>query len=167
MDTNSELRISPTRGAMTIGAFTAGVMLVVSIVNVPVLVWLVFVGGIYLGMRTYKKVLDGIIIYSRALNVGFQTAFFASLIMAFFAYVTITFKPSLINTMFEVAEQRLKTSGAPSELVDTAVQQWRGIFSPLMFAVVMIFMYSVIGGLVSIVCALFVKNAKPGKFVEY
>jgi len=167
MDTNSEIRISPTRGAMTIGAFTAGIMLVVSLFNLSVLTWLVFVGGIFFSMRTYKRVFDGNITYSRTLNVGFQTAFFASLIMAFFIYVTTTFQPSLINTMFEIAEERLKTSGVPSELVDTSVQQWREIFSPLMFAVATIFMYSAIGGLASIMCALFVKNAKPGEFVEH
>jgi len=166
MNSNSELRITPTRGAMTIGAFTAGVMLVVSIFNVPVLAWLVFVVGIYFGMRTYKRVLNGIIIYSRALNIGFQTAFFASLILAFFAYATTTFDPSLMNSMFEIAEQRLKTSGVPSELVDISVQQWRELFSPLMFAIATIFMYSAIGGFVSIVCAIFVKNAKPDEYVE-
>jgi len=167
MDTNLKLRISPTRGAMTIGAFTAGVMLVVRIFNAPVLEWLIFVGGIYFGMRTYKNVLGGIIIFSRALNVGFQTAFFASLILAFFAYATTTFEPSLMNTMFEYAEQQLKASDFPPALVDTAVQRLREFFSPLTFAIVTIFAFSAIGGLVSIVCALFVKNAKPGEFVEY
>jgi len=166
MDTNSGLRLSPTRGAMTIGALTAGGMLVVSLFNIPVLAWLVFMGGIYFGMKTYKKVLGGIIIYYRALSVGFQTAFFASLIMAFFTYVATTFEPSLMDTLFDAAEQQMKTSGVPSALVDTAVQQWRKIFSPLMFAIFTIFMYSAVGGLASIVFAFFVKNVKSGEFVE-
>ena len=167
MDTPSNLRISPTRGAMTIGALTAGIMLIVSMINVPVLGWLAFFGGIYFGMRTYKNVLGGIIIYSRALNVGFQTAFFASILLAFFAYVAVTFEPSLMNQMFEVAEQQMIKSGFPSELIDAVIQQWREIFSPLLLAMIMIFMYTAIGGLVSMFFAVFVKNAKRGEFVEY
>jgi len=167
MDTTPELRISPTRGAMTVGAATAALMLVVSLVGWQIAGWIVFVGGIFYGMRIYKRVLGGIIVYSKSLNVGCQTAFFASLIMAFVGYVSTTFEPSLITSMLDVAEQQMKTSGFPEGLVDAAVQQWRGILTPMVFGVMIIFMYSTVGCFASIILAFFVRNAKPGEFVEY
>jgi len=166
MYTPSEITVSPTKGAMSIGAATAGVMLIFSMFNAQILGWLVFVGGIYFGMRTYRKVLGGIINYSDALNIGFKTAFFASLILAFFAYVTTTMDASLIATFLDTAEEQLKTSGFQPVLVENAMQQWREGLTPMMFGGMIIFMYSAIGGLVSIVFALLVRNAKRDEFVS-
>ena len=167
MDKPTELPISPTRTAMTIGAITAALMLVVSAVGLQFIGWLVFVGGIYYGMKRFKKELGGIIVYFSALNAGFQTAFFASIILAFVVYVTTTLEPSLIAEMLDSMEQQLKTSGVSSGLVEIAVKQWNEILSPLVFAVITIFGYSLTGGLASLVCAFFVRNAKPGEFVKY
>jgi len=167
MDTTPELRISPTRGAMTVGAAIAALMLVVSVVGWQIVGWLVFVGGIFFGMRIYKRVHGGIIVYSGALNIGCQTAFFASLIMAFVGYVSTTFEPSLITSMLDVAELQMKASGFPERLVETAVQQWREILTPMVLGVMIIFMYSIVGCLASIILAFFVRNAKPGEFVKY
>jgi len=167
MESSTELRVSPTRGAMNVGAATAGVMLVFSAFHLPILGWLVFIGGIFFGMRTYRRVLGGIIIYSRALNVGFQTAFFASLIMAFFVYMAATMDSSLIATLIDAAKEQWKTSGMPSELTESVVQQLQTTLTPVVLAIIYIFMYTAIGGIVGIILAFFVKNAKPGEFVEY
>ena len=166
MDTSPELRVSPTRGAMTIGAATAALMLAFSVVGWPVMGWLVFVGGVFYGMYIYKKALGGTIGYSKALNVGAQTAFFTSLIMAFVGYMSTTLDPSSLAAMLDVAEQQLRTSGIHEVLVEMAMQQWREILSPVVFALIIIFMYSMAGTFISIVFAFFVRNAKPGKFAE-
>jgi len=167
MVTTPELHISPTRGAMTVGAVTAVLMLVVSVVGWKIVGWLVFVCGIFYGMRIYKRVLGGTIDYFGVLNIGCQTAFFASFIMAFVGYVSTTFEPSLITSMLDVAEQQMKASGFPEGLVETAVQQWREILTPMVFGVMIIFMYSTVGCLASIILAFFVRNTKPGESVEY
>lgn len=167
MDSSKELTVSPTRGAMTIGAVTAVLMLVTSYFGWPIMGWLVFVGGIFSGMSTYKRALGGMIFYSGALNIGFQTAFFASLIMAFAGYVSVTVEPSLIASMIDAAELQMKASGFPEELVLMAVQQWREILTPTVYAIMIILMHSLAGGFTSIILALLVRNAKPGKFVEY
>ena len=167
MESSPEIRISPMRGAMTIGAATAGVMLVFSAFHLPTIGWLVFFGGIFFGMRTYRKVLDGIIIYSRALNVGFQTAFFTSLIVAFFVYMSATIDSSLIAALIVAMEEQLKTSNMPSELTEAVVKQAHETLTPVVLATITIFMYTVIGGIASIILAIFVKTAKPGEFVEY
>jgi len=167
MESPTEIRLSPTRGAMSIGAATAGVMLLLSIFNLPVIAWFLFFGGIYFGMRTFRKVLGGIIVYSKALSVGFQTAFFASTILAFFTYVSTTLEPSLITAIVDAMEEQLITSAIPSGLVESMVQQWREALTPVVLAIITIFMYTAVGGIVGIILAFFVRNAKPGEFVEY
>ena len=155
MDTSAALPVSPTRTAMTIGAVTGALMLAVLAFGLQILGWLVFVGGIYYGMIRFRKETGGSISYFRALYAGIQTAFFTSVILAFAGYLTTTFDSSLIVAMLEMLEQRLLASGVPSGLVDTTMQQWREIFSAMMFAVIIIFTYSATGGFVCMVCALF------------
>ena len=163
----AEYSVAPTKGAMVVGAIMAAVMLIFGAFNVQIMMWLVFAGGIYFGMRTYRKVLGGVINYSNALNVGFQSAFFASLILAFFTFMNTSINPSLITEFIDAAEVQLKTSGLPSILVENTMQQWREILTPTIFGVIIIFSYSAAGGLISIVLALLVKNAKSSEFVEH
>jgi hypothetical protein len=167
METSANISVSPTRVAMNTGALTAILMLVVFAFGWQVVGWLVFVCGVYLGMKAFRNELGGIIVYSKALNAGFQTAFFASLILAFSAYVTTTMKPILIKEMLETMEQQLTLSSAPAELVEPAMLYWRETLSPVVFGGINILMYTVIGTLLGIVLAFFVRNAKPGEFVEY
>jgi len=167
MESSRELRLSPMRGAMNIGAVTAGIMLLFSAFSLPILGWFVFLGGIYFGMRTYRKVLGGAIVYSEALNIGFQTAFFSSTILAFFVYVTATIEPSVIVALVDAAEVQLKTSGVPSGLVEAMVQQWHETLTPIILAIIAILMYTAVGGFAGILLAFFVRNAKPDEIVEY
>ena len=158
MDTSAELPVSPARTAMTVGAVTAALMLAVSALGLQILGWLVFAGGIYYGMRRYRNETGGCISYFRALYAGIQTAFFASVICAFFFYMSTALEPSLIDKMLDTAEQQLKTYEIPSGLVETAIQQWHEMLSPLVIAMIAIFMYSAVGCIVGIVCAFFVQN---------
>ena len=167
MDTSTEISVSPTRIAMNVGAFTAALMLVASSLGWQIVGWFIFVVGIYWGMKRFKNECGGIITYFRALNAGFQTAFFASLILAFVSYMTVTLEPSVIDATLESVEQQLKTYDLPSELVETAIRQWREMLSPTVLGLMTIFMYSATGGFLGIVFAFFVKNTKPGEFVDY
>jgi len=161
MESSEILPVSPTRTAMTVGAFTAAVMLVVSTLGWQMTGWLMFLGGIYWGMRRFKNECGGMITWFRAMNAGLQTAFFASLILAFVAYMATKLDPSIIPALLDVVEKQLKTSGFPEGLTEMAMQQWREILSPMVFALIIIFMYSSIGCVISIFCAFFVQTAKP------
>jgi len=147
--------VSPTRTAMTVGAVTGALMLAVLAMGLQILGWLVFVGGIYYGMIRFRRETGGCISYLKALYAGVQTAFFTSVILAFAGYVSTTLDASLIVAMLEMVEQRLLASGVPPRLADIAMQQWREIFSPAVFAVIIIFTYSTTGGFVGMLCALF------------
>ena len=168
MDTPTEISVSTTRGAMTIGAATAGTMLIVGLFKLQILEWIVFLGGIYYAMTVYRKVLGGIIVYADALVIGIKTAFFASLILAFVAYMNATLEPTSLAALIDAAEeQMLKTSGMQSGMVENAVQRWREMLTPALLGGIVIFMYSAAGGLTSIIFAIFARNAKRGEFVEY
>jgi len=160
MNTPTEYTVALTKGAMTVGALAAGIMLLISVFNLQILSWIIFIGGICLGMRSYKNVLGGIIAYSQALNVGFQTAFFASLILAFFAFMNTTMNSSLIVEFLDAAEEQLKTSGMPTIMVENAMQNWREILTPTIFGLIIIFTYSAAGGFLSLILAFLFKNAK-------
>jgi len=161
MESSEISPVSPTRTAMTVGAVTAVLMLMVSTFGWQMAGWLMFLGGIYWGIRRFKNECGGMITWFRALNAGLQTAFFASLILAFFAYMATKLEPSLITSMLDMVEQQLKTSGFPEGLTEIAMQQWRAIFSPIVFAVIIIFMYSAIGCFASMIYAIFAQTAKP------
>ena len=167
METSSVWPVSPTRTAMTVGAFTAALMLVVSAFGWQIVGWLVFLGGIYWGMKRFKNERGGIITWFRVWNAGIQTAFFASIILAFVGYMTTKLEPSLIAEMLDTVELQLKSSGIPEGLTEMAMQQWREILSPVVFGVIIIFMYSAMGCLASIIYAFFVHTAKPGEFVDF
>jgi len=157
MDTS----ISPTRTAMTVGAVIAALMLAVSSFGWQILGWLVFVGGIYYGMKRFRKEMGGSISYFKALNCGIQTAFFASVICAFFVYMSTTVEPSLIAKMLDAAEQQLKTYNMPSALIENTTQQMRATLSPFVLGVLTIFMYSATGCIAGVVCAFFAQNGQP------
>lgn len=167
MDQSTDAHFFPTRMAMTIGAVTAILMLLVSVTGWQILGWIAFAGGIYYGMKCYRRETGGIVTYFKALMPGVQTAFFASLIIAFVRYVTATMNPSIIEDMFMMMEQKLITFDIPSELAEMTIQQVREFMSPTVIAVCTVIGYSAIGGFLSIVFAFFVQNAKPGEFVEF
>ena len=136
MDISEEPQVSPTQTAMTIGAITAVLMLLVSAIGWQILGWIAFTGGIYYGMKRFRKETGGYISYFKALLTGAQTAFFASFILAFVSYVAATMEPSLIDTSLSNMEQQLISFGITSELAEIAVKQWREILSPIVVAAV-------------------------------
>ena len=158
MDTPVESVVSTTRTAMTIGAVTAAAMLVVTAVGLQIFGLLVFVGGIYSGMKKFRKEAGGFIGYFEAFIVGIQTAFFASVILAFFTYVSATVEPAEIAAMLNDMEQQLISLNYPSGLTETLMQQLRETLSPLILAVAAIFSYNVIGGIIAAICAIFIRN---------
>ncbi|MDR1172780.1 MAG: DUF4199 domain-containing protein [Bacteroidales bacterium] len=161
MGASAEPPVSPTRTAMTIGAITAALMLLVFATGLQIIGWLVFAGGIYCGMKRFRTETGGCISYFKALFTGLQTAFFASVILAFAGYVTATMEPALIGATLDMMEQQLQTSGVPSGLAETVMQQWREILSPTVLGVITIFMCSATGCIVAVVCAFFIRNDQP------
>jgi len=87
MDTSRVWPVSATQTATTVGAVTAVLMLVVFAFGWKIAGWLIFSGSIFWGMKRVKNECGRSITCFRALNAGFQTAFFASIILAFVGYM--------------------------------------------------------------------------------
>jgi hypothetical protein len=109
-------------------------------------------------MKRFKNERGGIITWFRAWNAGAQTAFFVSLICAFFIYLSTALEPSLIDDLLLVAEQKLQASSMPSDLVENMTQQLRENMSPVMLGAVAIFSYSAIGCFTGFLFAFFVQK---------
>ncbi|MDR1155409.1 MAG: DUF4199 domain-containing protein [Bacteroidales bacterium] len=161
MGTSAEPSVSPTRTAMTTGAVIAALMLAVFATGLQIIGWLVFAGGIYYSMKRFRAETGGYISYFMALSTGIQTAFFASLILAFASYLTSTMEPALIDTALDAMEQQFKASSVPSGLAEMMMQQWRKILSPTVVGVITVFICSAMGCIVAIVCAFFIRNDQP------
>jgi len=164
MDISEEPRFSTTHLAMTMGALTAALMLLVSLTGWQILGWIVLAIGIYYAMRVFRLETGDVITYSRALITGVQTSFFASIILAFVTFIAVTIDPSQIENMLILMEQKLITFGIASELAETVVQQWREMLSPVVVAVFSVFTYTIMGGLLSIVLAFLARSIKPDEF---
>jgi hypothetical protein len=146
---------------MTAGAVVALLMLAVFAMGWQIMGWMIFAGGVYCGMKRFCREAGGSVGYFRALFAGVQTAFFASLILAFVGYVTARMEPSVIDATLDAMERQLKESGAPSGLADAVMQQWREILSPVVLAVITVVMCSAAGSVTAAACAFFVGNGRP------
>jgi len=153
--------VSPTHTAMTAGAITAGLMFLVLVIGLQILGWIVFVGGIYYAMKHYRKEIGGGITYFKALNCGVQTAFFVSVICAFFIYLSATLEPSQIEKILDASEQLLITYNFPPALIEDLTQQMRTTLTPFVLGVFTIFMYSAAGCIAGVVCAFFTQKEQP------
>jgi len=158
MDTS----VSPMRVAMNVGAVTAILMLITALAGWQKISWFIFAIGICSGMKRHRSELGGCISYFRALQAGFQTAFYTSLIIAFAVYVMVTFKPALIDSTLEIVEQQVLSSGLSPEVI---LPQMKKTLTPVMLGLSAIFAYCAMGGIVSFILAFFVK--KHLIFVKY
>ena len=131
MDVSSDSSFSPTRMAGTVGAITAALMLLVSMIpGSGLLGQLIFAGGIYYGMKKIRKKSISAVSYAKISFAGIQVAFFASLIMAFVVYITVKFEPSVMDTYLAAAEQMLRSAEISSAEIDRGIQQMRELMSP-------------------------------------
>jgi hypothetical protein len=162
MDTSpTEFQISPVRTAMTIGAIVAALMLVLPLL--PFLNFLaagiqqlIFIGGIYYAMNDFRKKTGGDITYGKACMTGSATAFFASLVMAFAAYVAAVFDPAFTDALLNTIGQILQTADLPEAVVQENMTQMQKMMTPVAIGFFMIMAYSFFGVFISFFCSLFV-----------
>ncbi len=164
MNTPPDTPISSTRIAMTVGAVTAVLMLVIPMLpglnRLAQLISLaVFAGGIYYGMKQFRIVTGGSISYMKAFVVGIQIAFYTSVVLAFITYMMAKIiDPSIIDTYLNAIEQTLQSMNMPSGIADTHMQQMRELISPGFLAFATIFSYCLVGVVIASICGLFFKN---------
>ncbi len=122
---------------------------------------LIFIGGIYYGMKHFRKEIGGYIDYFKAFVVGAQTAFFTSVILAFVFYMAAKIEPQVIEVYLNTSEKMFQSWNLPSGVVENSMQQMREMLTPGVIAMACIMTYSLVGVFISLICAIFIKNDQP------
>lgn len=124
--------------------------------------WLILVGGIVLGMKSYRDQQQGFISYGRALGVGMLTVLFASIIAALFNYILYAFiDPSLIEKSIEMARNQMVEKGTLSdEQIEMGLNMTKKIMQPGIMSLMTILGSGFMGLIFSLIIAAFMKNEK-------
>ena len=117
------------------------------------------IGLIIFGVRKFRDAEDGFISYGRALALGSCIGFFGSVIIAFFTYALLSFVDAGFITKFlEAAEKSLIERKMSDQDILVAMAFLKRIATPIGFAVVTIFFYSITGFFFSLIIAIFMKR---------
>lgn len=127
------------------------------------------IAGIVWGTRNYRdKYQNGSITYLNALYAGTLIVLFASIIGAFYSYIfnsaiDPTFAERTVKISIDKAVQLLQEKGVPEDQIEHQIKLLRGnkIPTPMEGAVSAIFLYTIMGFIVSLVTSAILKKEKP------
>ena len=124
--------------------------------------WLILIGGIVWGIKSYKDQQQGFISYGRALGVGMLTVLFASIIAALFNYILYAYiDPSLVEKSIEMARNQMVEKGTLSdEQIELGLSMTKKLMQPGFMALMTVFGSGFMGLIFSLIIAAFMKNEK-------
>lgn len=114
------------------------------------------------GCRTYRdRVGEGYISYTQALGFGLLISLGASVIFSFFLYIYMKYiDTTYISQMLDQMEITMYESEIQESEIETIMKVYRSFLTPGAMAVGMIFTYFLIGGVISLITSIFIKNPK-------
>jgi hypothetical protein len=127
-----------------------------------------FIIFLFLTQKELRDQSGGFLTFSEGFSVGFRYAIFASLLLAIFTYVYLTFlNPEIMAKAAEDARAQMEAKGnMSSESIDKAVDITKK-FGPVIGAFVLAIMDTIIGVLVSLIgAAIFKKERSAFDAVE-
>jgi len=163
------------KSTMTYGLIT-GLVLVVytlllyatnNIINqnffLGVINYLILIGGIVMGTRSYRDhFLGGYISYSKALGYGVVISVFTGVIVGIFTYLLYAvIDPGLLEQSMKMFEEALLNQGMSPDQVEAVTSMQREIRSPFMMLISSVFTYALLGLIFSLVTSAFLKKDKP------
>ncbi len=122
----------------------------------------VLILGVILAMRDFKLRNGGFMGYGQGLGVGVTVASVVGLLSAIFTYVYTTFMdPEVMTRMMDKARADMEAKGMPDAQIDQAMA-FSAKFTTGPIMLLFTFLGSIlIGLLISLIAAAFVKNTKP------
>jgi uncharacterized membrane protein YraQ (UPF0718 family) len=123
----------------------------------------VLVGGIVQAMRSFKEQNGGFMGYGQGLSVGMVVSGVVGLLSGVFIYFyTTAVDPSVITRMMDKARTDMEAKGNMSDAQIDQAMAWSAKFTtgPVMLAFAIVGTL-VMGLLISLIVAAFVKNPKP------
>lgn len=120
----------------------------------------IIIAGIIWGQLSYRKELGGISTYGQALTAGLLTMVFASIITSIYTYLLYAIiDPSLQEQMRIFTEEQMVAQGkVPEEQMEMALNMAAKFQTPTMMAVIGIFGGALIGLIISLITAIFIKK---------
>lgn len=119
-----------------------------------------FLAGILWGQISYKKELGGFATYGQVFLAGLLTMVFASIISSIYTYLLYTvIDPSLQEQLRLYTEEQMIAQGrVPEGQMEAALEMTAKFQTPTMMVVFGIFGGSLIGAIISLITAIFIKK---------
>jgi hypothetical protein len=157
-----------TKSTMTSGAILGAALiiltLILGIINLDAaksLGSIMMIVGIVLAIKHFRNnVLHGYISYGQALGFGVLTAFFASVIIAFFTFLTYNLNPALLDKGLEIAKMQLLEKKLPDDQMEMGMKLIQMMVTPPIIALCTMLLMTFIGFIFSLIIAAFMKKEK-------
>lgn len=127
------------------------------------LAYFILFGGIFWGSKTYRDTeLGGFISYGKALRTGVLISLFASIIMALYLFVFLSFiDPDQMQKALEIAEQDMLDKNYSDQQIEMGMEMARKFSTPSMLAIGSILIYTFVGFMLSLFTSIGIKKNKP------
>lgn len=112
---------------------------------------------------------DGFISYGKAFSSCLLITFYASIILAFFMYIYLTFvDQTLINTVLEKAEEGMLAKNMPDDQIEEAMKITRMFTTPIVMAFFTVIINTFMGAIFGLITAAFLKreNTNFNNFIK-
>ncbi|HAW50873.1 MAG TPA: hypothetical protein DCX54_00895 [Flavobacteriales bacterium] len=163
---------SLVKNALNLGAITGIFISIIQLLllflgfgDSSYLQWIIYISlilSILWGSRTYRDLAcEGYISYSQSLGFGLMLSFGAALVFSFFLYIYMKYVDhAYISEVLNQMEVTMYESEVKESEIEMIMKIYRSYLTPGAMAVGMVFTYFFIGGLISLITSIFVKNPK-------
>ena len=127
-----------------------------------------------IGAITYSIIMyrdnfnNGLVSYSESLKIGTSVVFFASVLLAFYTYIFVTFiNPEYLENIIKIAEQEILNSDPEisDEDLDLALSMTQKMLQPQWMATLSVLGGTFMGFFYSLIISFFVKKEDPNLIV--
>ena len=127
------------------------------------------IGAIIYSVTVYRDSLNnGFISYSQSLKIGTSVVFFASVILAFYTFLFVTFiNPEYLENIIKVAEQEILNSNPEisDEELDMTLSMTQKMLQPQWMITLSVLGGTFMGFFYSLIISFFVKKQDPNLMV--
>lgn len=122
--------------------------------------FLIFVAAIVVIQLDFRnKKLGGFITYGKAVKIGFLSILFASVIVAIYMFIYLSYiNPGEMTQRLLDAQQEIYNYGLSPEQEAQSLEMQEYIHTPVTYAIFSVVGYAVMGILVALITAIFVKK---------
>jgi hypothetical protein len=127
------------------------------------------IGAIAYSITMYRDNFNnGLVSYSQSLKIGTSVVFFASVILAFYTYIFVTFiNPEYLENIIKIAEQEILNSDPEisDEDLDLALSMTQKMLQPQWMSTLSVLGGTFMGFFYSLIISFFVKKDDPNFIV--